>query len=157
MIGSDRRSLLEGCALPTSSRPPLSRHIQEAATRTVSAHVFTLALLTEIMKSFLPSRPALAADSWRHSSSAPVCSRYARRFLLLFSPQHSVAVDSLLILLLFVCHRRQSGVCPVVIINSKQLWAPNFLSGASIGHRSSGPLTHVIVYEVDVLFSHEML
>lgn len=104
----------------------------------VCAHVFTLPQLTGIIKSFLSSFPPLSAHSLRHSSSAPVCSCYAHCSLF-FSPKYFLAVDFLLIPLLFMCHRQQSGVCIVVITNSKQPWAllSSLMHDASIIHMSS--------------------
>lgn len=82
-------------------------------------HVFTLPRRTGIIKSFLSYFPLLSAYSSRHSSSAPVCSCYAHCSLF-FSPQYFLAVHSLLIPRLFMCHRQRSGVCVEVITNSKQ-------------------------------------
>lgn len=89
------------------------------------ARVFTLPQLPGIIKCFLSSFPLLSAYSSRHSSSAPVCSCYARCSLF-FSPQNFLAVDSLLIPLLFMCHMQQSGAGIVVITNSRQAWCLYF-------------------------------
>lgn len=102
-------------------------------TISLCACVFILPLLTEIIKSLLSSLPLLSADSLWRSSSAPVSSCYARCSVFLL-PYTFPVVDSLLIPLLFVCHRQQSGICIVVIINSKQPWTFTFLFDARCSH-----------------------
>lgn len=93
---------------------------------------FVLPQLTGIVKLFLSSFP-LSAHSSRHSSSAPVCSHRS----VFFSPRYFLAVDSLLIPLLFMCHMLQSGVCNVFITYSKKTWAFIFLSDAPCIHYSN--------------------